>query len=445
MRGPGFFLALWLSKAIARGIDLVAKGRGTNLPGVVALKIDPNFLSHFRGIDPEKTIFITGTNGKSTTTNLLNRVLTQAGYKVISNLDGANMTPGVAVPLLKSGSLTGRVNCDFLVMETDERYVARIRKQIPAKYLGITNIQKDQVQRNGEPSFIYNKILESIHPDMTIFVSGDEPNTLSLTKASPEHTVSYGVASHAHSFQKEDDFFAVSMPCPKCHSGLQFKEYNLDNVGLFHCPVCGFQTIQEPDYQARDISFEDETFRIGQHIYPFHCNTSEFLYSYILACSVALTLGVEASAIAGALDKFKGLSSRRSDHKLGDHTLKFYKIKQENSETLQSTANTISLDKSKKALIFGLDEYIDFYPPYINGCYMFDCSLRALQRSNVEQCICTSPALGHCGALRLMYDGFPQDSISILPDSTGKTLSQALQNISTDNIYLIEELPFFRR
>lgn len=445
MRKIRFYVALWLSKAVAHAIDIVAKGRGTNLPGVVALKIDPGFLSHFRGIDPSKTIFITGTNGKSTTTNILNRILTQSGHKVISNLDGANMTPGVAVPLLRSSTLGGRVDCDYLVMETDERYVARIRQQIPAKYLGITNIQKDQVQRNGEPSFIVEKIRKAIGSDMTIFINGDEPNTMRLADAGAAKVLSYGVASHQHSFSKEDDFFAVSMPCPKCHSSLVFDRYNLDNVGDFHCPACGFHNKNTPNYQATQISFEQETFQIGSAVYPFHCNTSEFLYSYVLATSVALELNVPSEAIASALDNFKGFASRRSDHKVGDRTLKFYKIKQENSETLQSTANTISLDKTSKALIFGLDEYIDFYPPYINGCYMFDCSLQGLQDSGVEHCFCTSPALGPCGALRLLYDGVSQDSITILPDSSEKTLSQALETISTENIYLIEELPFFRR
>lgn len=443
MRGPRFFLALWLSKALSRSIDVVAKGRGTNLPGAIALKIDPNFLSHFRGIDPEKTIFITGTNGKSTTTNLLNRVLTQAGYKVISNLDGANMTPGVAVPLLKSSSLTGRVNCDFLVMETDERYVARIRKQIPAKYLGITNIQKDQVQRNGEPSFIYNKIRQAIHSDMTLFVNGDEPNALSLADAAPEQTISYSVASHEHSFQKEDDFFAVSMPCPRCHSGLQFESYNLDNIGQFHCPVCGFAHASAPDYQARSISFPEEHFSIGDHTYPFHCNSAEYLYSYTLAAAIALTLGVDSSTIAQAFQGFRGLASRRTDHPLGSHNLKFFKMKQENAEALQSIINAIAGDKQDKVLLFSCEEYYWAFPPYLNVCFMFDCDFRYLLKSGIHRWFCISTGAAHISALRFLYDGFDPNTLELLPESTEAQLTAALKNISCENIYLMEEFPFW--
>lgn len=443
MQGPKFYLALWVSKALARGIDLVARGRGTNLPGVVALKIDPDFLSHFRGIDPAKTIFITGTNGKSTTTNLLSRVLAEKGYKVISNLDGANMTPGVAVPLLKASSLSGRVDCDYVVMETDERYVARIRMQIPAKYLGITNIQKDQVQRNGEPSFIYNKIREAIHPDMTIFVSGDEPNTLSLSDAGPGRAITYSVGSHQHSFQKEDDFFAVSMPCPRCHSGLQFQEYNLDNVGVFHCPVCGFASKAKPDYRATDISFEDEHFSIGGAVYPFHCNSAEYLYSYTLSASIALELGIDSSTISSAFDQFHGLASRRADHQLEAHTLKFFKMKQENAEALQSIVNTIAKDKQDKVLLFSCEEYYWAFPPYLNVCFMFDCDFRYLLESGIHKWVCISTGAANISALRFLYDGFDPEKLSFLPESSQAQLTKALQDISCDNIYLMEEFPFW--
>ena len=146
-----FRFALIAAKLAAFAINIVAKGRGTNLPGRIALKFDPDFIRHIKGLDPAKTIFVTGTNGKSTTTNLMAHVFKRAGLKVAVNLEGANLIGGVIVSLLKNCSLSGRLNADVVLMETDERFLPIIHKQLPAKNLCVTNIQKDQVQRNGEP------------------------------------------------------------------------------------------------------------------------------------------------------------------------------------------------------------------------------------------------------------------------------------------------------
>lgn len=445
MRGPRFYLALWISKAAAFVIDIIAKGRGTNLPGALALKIDPQFIQHITGIDPAKTVFLTGTNGKSSTTQILHHILTASGHRVISNLGGANMTAGVAVPLLKSCSLTGKLRCDYVVMETDERYVSRIRAQLPAKYLGIANIQKDQVQRNGEPSFIRDKIRNAICADMTVFLNQDEPNTLSLMDASAARTVRYGVGPHNRSFTKDDDFFAVTVPCPHCHSGIAFRRYNLENVGAFRCPVCGFGNDAAPEYLTSGVSFDGKTFTLNGTDYAFHRNLPEFLYSYTQAVAIALELGIPETDIVQALADFRKDSGLDNTHRVGQKEVKFFRMKQENSETLQSVMNSIAADPAPKTLVFGLDEYIDFYPPYINGCYLFDCSFRGLRDSGDVRCICTSPALGKLGILRFLYDGFTPDTLTTLPDSTEGTLSEALKDDQTNNIYLIEEIPFWKQ
>ena len=59
------------SSDIARwGLRSVLKRQGGVLPGRIAMKIDPELLSDLAGL-VDRSVVITGTNGKTTTSNLI--------------------------------------------------------------------------------------------------------------------------------------------------------------------------------------------------------------------------------------------------------------------------------------------------------------------------------------------------------------------------------------
>ena len=111
-----FLLTLWICKFIAFTVNLVDKKRGSNYSGKIAIKLMPDFVAHFKKIDYDKVYFISGTNGKSTTTNLLNHTLLSAGKTVACNTEGANMMGGVATTLIKNSTLGGKLNKEYLVL-----------------------------------------------------------------------------------------------------------------------------------------------------------------------------------------------------------------------------------------------------------------------------------------------------------------------------------------
>lgn len=75
--------------------------KGTALPGKVAMKLDPDIL---KLIDSrcKKKLIITGTNGKTTTNNLINHILGENYPNSLSNLMGANMPQGIASAFLNN-------------------------------------------------------------------------------------------------------------------------------------------------------------------------------------------------------------------------------------------------------------------------------------------------------------------------------------------------------
>lgn len=440
-----FYLALYTAKFILKMLHIFAKDRGTFFPGKIALKIDPKFIKHIKGIDTAKTVFITGTNGKSTTVNLVNHILTSSGLKVSSNLKGANMVTGVATALLEDVNMSGKLTTDAIAMEVDERFISLVMEQLPAKYVGITNVQKDQAQRNGEPSYIMERLKKIMNKDLTLFVNKNEPNSYSLKDLAGK-AISYGVAENSSSYHKADDFFSVSMPCPCCHNPLVFKSYNIENIGQFSCPSCGFGTEDKIDYLVEKVDFEGKTFTADGTEYAFNFNTEYFLYCYILALAVTTELGVSKEDISKALKEFKDIRGRLETKKIAGKTLHYIKMKQENSETTQSSLNLIAKDKEDKIFMIGYDEYLDFYPPLVISFYPFDYDPRGILESGVKKWICMSTALGRSTALRFLYDGFNEDDMVILPDGYEKTVEEALKKIpGKEPVYLVEEIPYYKK
>ena len=143
--------------------------RGSSLPGQIALKIDKNIISKLTL--PEDIIIVTGSNGKTSTTEMIASTLRSAGKKAIYNEAGSNQIEGVTTVLLKYCNLKGVVKADALVLESDERYTRNTTKYIKPKYMIVTNLYRDQMTRNGHPEVIYDIIKEAISDDVHLILN----------------------------------------------------------------------------------------------------------------------------------------------------------------------------------------------------------------------------------------------------------------------------------
>lgn len=440
-----FFRGLAIGKLGNAAIRIVAKNRGTNWAGEKAMSIDPELLAHFKGIDPEKVLFITGTNGKSTVNNLINHILRSKGYKVISNVEGANLITGVATALVKGSSISGRADADFYIFETDERYLYQIRQQLPCANLLITNLQKDQVQRNGDPDFIYRKIARVIDNfSMRLFLNGDEPRSCSMADKS-DKVVFYGAEKHSKAFCKDDTF--VTMPCPKCRSRIRIDYFNNDGMGGFECERCGFTNANgtgDPGYMARDIDFDARSFTINGNDFTMPYDLPYMIYNYAAAAAVCKELaGISEAESAEALKSFKLIGGRIDSIDYKGQTIKYMRFKQENPETLQNFINVIAQDPEEKVVVIGFGTVNDFDPHYINSFYAFDCDYTGLIESNVKKYIFVTDTIAYDAANSFIYGGVDPSKVEVLPTSDEKEILNAITSSECNNVYLTIELHRF--
>jgi len=438
-----FLIELFFAKIIVFLINVINPSKGTSFPGRILNKIDKSFIGKFKGIDFDKVIFVTGTNGKSTLTNLLYHILLKNGYNAVSNKEGANQKCGIATALIKNSKLSGKVKSEYFVFEIDERSFYQIYPYIKARHVVITNIQKDQVQRNGDPDYIVRKLREVINADMTLYLNNDEPRCKSFEDLS-EKRVYFGADKNKLSFYKKG-FLDISMPCPVCGRKIEFYYLNIENVGNFYCPMCGFASCKNPDVLASDIDFELGRFYINNQIFQMPYAAAFMMYNYCAAVAVALNLGLKIENIAESFKSFKNVGGRLESIRYNKKDIKYIRIKQENPETLQSAIDSVANDKNEKIFILGLNEIVDFDPHYTNTFYAYDCDLTNLKNSNVTKYVCFSKYVCYDTALRFIYEGINEENIIILPTNDAKALLDEIDKLECSNIYLITWLKTFNK
>lgn len=437
--------ALLTGKIGNRVIDIIDKKRGTNWAGRQAMKIDPELISHITGIDPAKVLFITGTNGKSSVTNMVTHILRSRGFKVVSNVEGANLITGVAAALVKEASLDGRINADYCVFETDERYLYKIREQLSCDNLLVTNLEKDQVQRNGDPDFVYRKIARVVDRfGMKLFLNGDEPRSCSLADRT-DRAVFYSVDKHDASFTKDDTF--VTMPCPKCHRSIRFDYYNNDGMGSFRCENCGYTNhngADSADYTATDADFTARKFCVNGTEFPMPYDQPYMLYNYAAAaCACKELAGVTEEESAAALADFVLLEGRIETLEYKGNHIKYIRFKQENPETLQNFINVVAADPEEKTVVIGIGTVEDYDPYYINSFYTFDCDFSRLKDANVRKFIFTTDTIAYDAANSFIYGGADPGKIEILPVSDEEKILEAIAAEGCSNVYLTIKLHTF--
>lgn len=430
-----FIFALWIAKTVLI-LCKIFKKSGTMISGKVATYIQKDFVKYFSNIDYSKTIFVTGTNGKSTTTNLIAHTIKSAGKLIATNTEGANMMSGIATTLIKNSNLFGKFNKEFLILEIDERSLRAIHKVLPAINLCISNLQKDQVQRNGDPDFIYRMFADTITKDMTLFVNNEEPRSRSLEDLAGK-VVYYSMEKNEKTFEK-NDFYTVTLPCPKCNHKIKYHYYNVENIGNFECTNCSYKSIKNPDVLITDINYENKTFKNESDTYEVTYINPFYIYNYALCIAICKQFDINYSNIQKGFSTFVNPADRREVYSYKDKTIHYLRIKQENPETLQNALDTLARDKSMKAVFMGLYEIKDFPPAYTNTFYFFDCNFKGVVESNVEQYVCFSKTVCYDCANRMIYDGAPVEKIKIFDvEDDFDTIFKPLDEIKTNNIYII--------
>lgn len=316
----------FLAKLAGKSAHLILSklGRGSTLPGKIALSLDKTILQDLA--KDYEIVVITGTNGKTLTTALTVGILKEAFGQVVTNPSGANMITGITSTFLTAKS--NKAGRKIAVLEIDEASLSRITDYISPSLFVFTNIFRDQMDRYGEIYTTYQMILDGAAkaPQATILANGDSPLFQSQEVVNPIRY--YGFATENHE-PRLAHYNTEGILCPKCQHILKYKLNTYANLGNYICESCGFQR-PNLDYALTELTELTNTssgFVIDGQDYAIKVGGLYNIYNALAAVSVAEFLGVEPELIKQGFDKSRAVFGRQETFKIGNKSCTLILIK----------------------------------------------------------------------------------------------------------------------
>jgi UDP-N-acetylmuramyl tripeptide synthase len=407
------------------GLKIVGMN-ATALPGKVALSIKPDILKTVNDRCKKKLI-ITGTNGKTTTNNLINHILNSEYDNVLSNLMGANMPQGVASAFLNDT----KKEYDWGVFEVDEGSFPEVVKYIEPDYVLITNFFRDQLDRFGEIENTAKIVHEALKPlDTTLILNADDP-MVSNFKDLNKKNIYFGVEKT--NFSTQDQRVVESRFCPICNDNLNYVYYNYGQLGKYTCGGCGFKN---PDYNYKisSIKYMDDAHQFRVDIN--HGTEYDVIFGYdgiynAYNCCAAIAFSIEAGLdmddIVERIENFDYKLGRMENFEFEDKIVKIVLVK--NPIGLSEVLKSITNDKRKKSILFILN---DNPADGTDVSWIWDADVEEINDIENLHSIYCSGIRAHDIALRLKYAGHVKENVVVdvaVENSINTVLNQDVETI----------------
>ena len=430
-----FYVAMFLAKCANKSLKLL-KRNASYFPGNLALKICPKFLAQ---VDkPEIIIGVTGTNGKTTVSNMINDILIDNGYKVINNRYGSNMNTGIAASFVENNTLSGKNKNDIAVFEMDERSTVHIFKYITPTYLICNNISRDSIKRNANTAFIADIINNAIPRNTTLITNGDDPICVDLAREN--NKIYYGIDKLDTDTEKCENIVQDMVLCPKCGTKLEYEYYRYHHVGKMHCTNCDFKT-PNMNYEITKINYEDKKITIKDNSnkteYEYSMITDGIIniYNMLSAITVLKQIGLSDEKISESLKKTKIVDTRFMVDEAGGKKIVLHLAKGQNPIACSRAFDYVRKQPERKTIILLLD---DLHEENEVITWLYDADYEFLNGENVEQII-VSGRRAKDTVVRLLMAGVPKEKIS-LERNEAESVRKHFDPQNIESVYILYDL-----
>ena len=424
------FLAIVVCKVLRFVGGLV--GKGSSLPGAFALKLCPDVLGRVKL--PERVIAVTGSNGKTSTVEMIAAILQADGKTVVYNKEGSNQIEGVATLILSHCTLGGRMRGDVLLMESDERYAKFTFRWFHPTHFVITNLYRDQLTRNGHPEWVYDAIKAAIHPDTTLVLNADDPLVSCFARDhDPAKVKWFGLDECGLSTKEHRGVYHDGARCPVCKGKLDYSCYHYAHIGHYSCPACGHKR-HDTDFTVTALDLEEGRLTInGETDIELAFKSIYNVYNILAAWSACALAGTDKAAIARVINNYMLKNGRMVTFTLGKHKGTLLTSKHENSVAYDTNLDYIA-HTGKPCTVLVIVDAIS--RKYFTGetSWLWDIDFDRLNCGHVQRVMLCGK---YCNdlAVRFKYAHVPADRIEVGEDV--HRMADWLRDNGDEDVYVV--------
>ncbi len=410
------FITILLTKLLIMFCRFFGMG-GTTLPGKFTLKFyrdAPHIISkNFR------IIMITGTNGKTTTTKIIGRILSENNILYISNKSGANLLSGVTVTFIEAVNLFGKSRFNTALIEIDEAAFSSITKHIKPDILVVTNFFRDQLDRYGELHTTLKGVVSGIEKTekTRLILNADDSLCSSIAKDTGRETVFFGFECKGFE-ENNSNINNDSSFCIYCSTKYNYEYVVYGHLGKYKCPGCGYER-PASEVSCQEInelsgSYSDIQIALGKSSYNVRINLPGLynIYNALAAAACAYVLGLPDNNTIRSLESFDSGFGRMETVYADGRYIKIILVK--NPTGFNQVIDFLLTRENIMGIIFAINDKL---ADGTDISWLWDVDFEKLkQMSDNITCVYTAGTRAEDMALRLKYADFDTHSIHIFKD-----------------------------
>lgn len=430
-----FYATLASIKVLIKVLQLCGRN-ATHVPGRKAINICPDFLDQ---IDkPEFIIGITGTNGKTTVSNLIADVMQDNGYDIVDNRFGGNIDSGIASALIKNSTMGGHMKKKYAVLEIDERMTTKIFPYVQPDILVCTNLFRDSYRRNAHTEFISGILNKTIPSKSELILNGED--LISNHLAMDNRRVYFGIECQDGRTTPTNNIINDMVACPECGARLNYEYVRYNHIGRAFCPNCDFGS-PDMDYAVESVDYEKRRVHIRTpkgilDIKLLGDNITD-VYNTVTTVAALEEFGLTGEAICRSFEKMKIAGTRFDSVEINGRKIILDVAKGQNPIACSRVCDFVRHEPGKKAVVLIIDDFYDRQESSENIAWFFDTDFEFLNDPDIVQVVVGGLRCQDMH-LRLLMAGIPEEKIACCDQETDTAAYVDLEK--AEHVYVLHDI-----